>query len=78
MVNNPDNPYFWYHWYDMPFEVPMKWYVADITFLVFVINTGMAIERKNKEVNTFLMITSVGLLLMLVEDAGDVKHAIRF
>lgn len=77
MIKNLDIPYFWYHWYDMPFEVPLQWYVLGITFMIYAINAGIALERKSKEVYTFWLIMSVGLLLMLVEDAGDVRHAIR-
>lgn len=44
--------YFWYHWYDMPFEIPLQWYVLGTVLLVYAINAGRAFERNDKNVVT--------------------------
>ena len=77
MLNNLDIPYFWYHWYNMPVESPLQWYILGITLLIFAINAGVAIEQQKKDIYVFWLLMSLGLMLMLVEDAGDVRHHIR-
>ena len=78
MVQTLDVPYFWFHWYVIPFEIPIQWYLLGITLIVFVINAGVAHERHNRKVFGFWLLLSIGLVLMIVEDAGNVRHEFRW
>ncbi len=78
MIQFLDIPYFWYHWYDIPFEIPIQWYILSLVLLVFAMNAGMALARDDNRVFSFWLLISLGLILMVVEDAGDVRHHLRF
>jgi len=76
-IENMEAPFFWYHWFSTPVEVPIQWYALGLTFLVFSIIAGIAYNRKDTKIFEFWFILSIGLMLMLVEDAGDVRHTYR-
>lgn len=77
MVQNLEVPYFWHHWFTTPVEIPLQWILLALTGLFFMLNAGIAYERMDRPTFHFLILLSIGLLLMLIEDAGDVRHAYR-
>jgi len=77
LINNLDTPFFWYHWFLTPVEEPIQWYMLGATFFVFAFISGIAYMNKDKNTLKFWGLMSFGLLLMLVEDAGDVRHTYR-
>jgi hypothetical protein len=78
LVNNLNIPYFWYHYFEIPFLVPLGWFLLGLVLLVFTINAGAAYHKHDKKVFSFWLLISIGLTLMLVEDTGDVRHILRF
>ncbi len=77
MIQTLEVPYFWHHWFTTPVEIPLQWILLALTALFFMLAAGMAYERKDRQTFYFLILLSAGLLLMLIEDAGDVRHAYR-
>ncbi len=77
IISKLEVPYFWYHWFLVPVEIPLQWYILGAAIFFFLLSAGIAYERKDKKVLHFLLILSSGLVLMLIEDAGDVRHALR-
>ena len=77
MIQNLEVPYFWHHWFTTPVEIPLQWILLALTGLFFMLTAGIAYERKDRHTFYFLTLLSIGLLLMLIEDAGDVRHAYR-
>ncbi|MBF8436519.1 hypothetical protein I0Q91_05480 [Halanaerobiaceae bacterium Z-7014] len=77
LINNLDTPFFWYHWFLTPVEEPLQWYMLGATFFVFSFIAGIAFMNKDKNTFKFWGLMSLGLLFMLVEDAGDVRHTYR-
>ncbi len=81
MVDNLTIPYFWFYWFSIPVEQPLQWYLLGMTLIVFGMNAGRAYQNVNQTVHQhagpFWLLLSIGTMLMLVEDAGDVRHTIR-
>ncbi len=77
LINKLDVPYFWYHWFLIPLEKPLQWYILGATLLFFILNAGIAYERNDKRIYKFWLLTGIGVILMFAEDAGDVRHALR-
>jgi len=72
-----DIPYFWYHWFIIPVEIPLQWYLLGATMVFFLLIAGVAYERKEKDIFRFWLLTGIGIVLMFIEDVGDVRHALR-
>ncbi|GEL07211.1 hypothetical protein [Salisediminibacterium halotolerans] len=80
-----ETAYVWYHWYEFPVEV-LQWPALAAAMLLFGIIYGNASERSAGAdlsplgpppiVRRFSLLIAAGLLLMLLEDAGDVRHII--
>lgn len=70
-------PYFWYHWFLVPLEIPLQWYLLGAALIFFLLNAGIALERQQKDIYLFWLISGTGVVLMFAEDAGDVRHALR-
>lgn len=77
LIQRLDIPYFWYHWFIIPVEIPLQWYMLGATLVFFILIAGIASERKEKEIFRFWLLTGTGVVLMFAEDAGDVRHALR-
>ncbi len=77
MIDHFAVPLFWFHWFRTPVEIPVQWYTLGAAVLIFIINAGIALERKDKDIFRFWFLLSAGIILMFVEDAGDVRHAYR-
>ncbi len=77
MVENLTIPYFWFYWFSMPVENPLQWYLLGLTLIVFGSNAGRAYRDNDRQAGPFWLLLSVGTMFMLVEDAGDVRHAVR-
>jgi len=77
MIQNLEVPFFWHHWFTTPVEIPLQWILLALTALFFMLTAGIAYERQDRKAFYFLILLSAGLLLMLIEDAGDVRHAYR-
>ena len=77
MVENLTIPYFWFYWFSTPVENPLQWYLLGMTLIVFGSNAGRAFQDNDRQAGPFWLLLSVGTMFMLVEDAGDVRHAIR-
>ena len=73
-----DVPYFWYHWFTIPLEIPLQWYLLGSIVVVFAMIAGGAYERNEKQIFYFWFLLSLGVVLMIVEDAGNVRHEIRW
>ncbi len=77
IINKLEVPYFWYHWFLIPVEIPLQWYILGTTLIIFILNAGIAYERSDKRVFKFWIVIGIGLVLMFAEDAGDVRHSLR-
>lgn len=77
MVENLTIPYFWFYWFSTPVENPLQWYLLGLTLIVFGSNAGRAYQGSDRQAGPFWLLLSAGTMLMLVEDAGDVRHTIR-
>ena len=77
LIQRLDIPYFWYHWFLIPVEIPLQWYMLGATLVFFLLIAGIASERKEKEIFRFWLLTGIGVVLMFAEDTGDVRHALR-
>jgi hypothetical protein len=77
MVENLTIPYFWFYWFSIPVEQPMQWYLLGVTLIVFAMNAGRAYHDSDPDAGPFWLLLSAGIMLMLVEDAGDVRHQLR-
>ncbi|SER60294.1 hypothetical protein [Salisediminibacterium halotolerans] len=84
-MQDGETAYVWYHWYEFPVEV-LQWPTLAAAMLIFAIVYGKASERPETAdlsplgsapiVRRFSLLIAAGLLLMLLEDAGDVRHII--
>ena len=59
-----DIPYFWYHWFIIPVEIPLQWYLLGATMVFFLLVAGVAYERKEKDIFRFWLLTGIGVVLM--------------
>lgn len=77
LIQKLDIPYFWYHWFLIPLEVPLQWYILGAALGFFMLIAGTFHERRERNAYAFWLIIGIGVILMFVEDAGDVRHAFR-
>ncbi len=71
-------PYFWFYWFQAPVENPLQWLMLGAVVIVFAMIAGGAggrAERRGER--EFALLMAIGFLLMLLEDAGDVRHVYR-
>lgn len=76
VIEYRDFPYFWFHWFLVPVEV-LQWPMLGLCILTYAFIAGIAYRNGEKEVLSFWLLLGAGVILMLMEDAGDVRHIIR-
>lgn len=76
MVENLDVPYFWWHWWGTPFDF-VQFYFLGFGVMVMAINAGMTYERGDRHLFYFWGLLSIGMVLLTIEDASDIRSVIR-
>lgn len=69
---------FWYYWYSTPVELPMQWLSLVAAIIVFVAAARIAGRLGDDEVCRFGRWMGLGVGLMLLEDAFDIRHRLRY
>jgi len=70
-------PYFWFYWFQAPVENPLQWLLLGSVVIVFAMIAGGARGEARRSERRFGLFMAIGFLLMLLEDAGDVRHVYR-
>lgn len=70
-------PFFWFHWYEFPLEKIGQWGALGAFVAVCVVNSVLTHHRSDSEGRTMWMLLTVGGVLMLLEDAFDIRHELR-
>ncbi len=68
-------PFLWFalfHWLEV-----LQWPVQGAVILICGINAGLAWRSEDRDARAMHLVLGVGVILMLVEDAGNVRHIIR-
>jgi len=68
-------PFLWFslfHWLQV-----LQWPVGGVVILLCGINAGLAWQAGRQRARLMHLVLGAGMVLMLVEDAGDVRHLIR-
>lgn len=71
-----DFPFFWYHWFDSPVENPLQWLFLGATAAVCALNTWAGRDGPD-DTRRFWGLMTIGILLMLAEDALNIRHIIH-
>lgn len=71
-----DMPYFWFHWYRNGGPIEFLQYSFLGLSAVFAAKNSLYSETKNEK--KFWSIFAIALIYLLIEDAGDPRHFIRF
>ncbi len=70
-------PYFWFYWFQAPVENPLQWLLLGGAVITFASIAGAAYQSGDRRTGAFGLLMGFGLLLLLLEDAGDVRHVYR-
>ena len=74
IASNIEYPLLWIHMFDeaSPTEM-LVWLLLGLSIIVFSYNAGNYLY-KNKHLSSFCIFMAIGLMLMLLEDAGNPSH----
>lgn len=77
IAGHRDVPFFWHHWYFIPFEKPIQWIILGLVVVVFGANAVVTRRIADDRGRVLWALLTVGAVLMLLEDALDTRHRLR-
>ena len=77
IAGHRDVPFFWHHWYLIPFENPIQWTTLALVVVVFGANAVLTRRIADDRGAMMWTLLSIGAALMFLEDALDIRHRLR-